>query len=452
MDKPTTLKEIWDVLIEKVEAEIGFAETELWIKPVKPLVLENGVLKIEVPNSVIYETIKTKYHSRLLAILRSAAGNEAQIKYSLNLDIPKKESDVSSIMPPPPKKQNIFHNFNPNYTFKTFIVGNSNRWAYSSAKAVAETPGTLNNPFFIYSQPGLGKTHLMHAIANEILGNNPHLKISYIPSESFVNEFITAIQKKDNHPDQFRQKYRNIDCLLLDDIQFLTGKDRSEEEFFYTFNTLSDSKKQIVITSDRPPRELALGQRLISRFFSGVVADIRFPELETRIAILRQKNDNFGFNLPEDIITFIAENIKESIRELEGALLTVGNYCLNMNIQPSIDKVVEIMKDHKFITSQDQEVVSIEKIQSVIANEYNLNTRDFKSSKRAETIAYPRQIAMYLATNLTDMSLEGIGKSFNKDHSTVVYAKKKIEQKIHEDAFFSAFINKLITKVKERGT
>ena len=451
MDNSKNLTEIWEKLLKEMDSEIGTEFTDLWIRPIKPLIIENHILTLEVPDSIIYENVKHKYHHKIVTFFKNQFNAEIEIKYSMSLDVPKRNEAPPSI----PVSSSIAtakksHNFNPNYTFQSFIVGMSNRWAYSSAEAVAKSPGMRYNPFFIYSQPGLGKTHLLHAIANEMLKNNPHAKITYIPSESFVNEYINALRRKDKSTDDFRQKYRSIDCLLLDDIQFLAGKDRSEEEFFYTFNHLSDSKKQIVVTSDRSPRELALGQRLISRFLSGVVADIRFPELETRIAILRQKNLTYGFDIPDDILTFIAENVKESIRELEGALLTVGNFFTNMNIQPSIDQVRHLMKKHKFINPEEEENIDVERIKSVVAKKYNINPKDFKSQKRMETIAYPRQIAMYLATVLTDMSLPSIGKSFNKDHSTVVYAKKKLEQKIHQDTYFSALINQLINEIKDR--
>ena len=448
MDNSENIKEIWEKILSKMDSEIGLELTDLWIRPIKPLFMDDNLLKIEVPDAIIYEKVKNRYEDKLINIVKDILQRDIIVNYSLSLDTPKppvkQEPPVRQVV-----RQETNPNFNPNYIFKTFIIGPSNRWAYSSAEAVAKTPGTLYNPFFIYSQPGLGKTHLLHAIAHEILNKDPQAKITYIPSENFVNEYISAIQSKTT--EKFRNKYRKLDCLLLDDIQFLAGKDKSEEEFFYTFNFLFDSKKQIVVTSDRPPRELSLGQRLISRFLSGVVADIRYPEVETRTAILRQKKDSLGFQIPDDVTTFIAENVKRSIRELEGALMTVGNYCINMNIQPSIDIVKDLIKDHKIAGDDEENSITVDSIKEVVAEKYGLNLKDFKSPRRGDAIAYPRQIAMYLVCNLTDLSLPEVGKEFNKDHSTVIYARTKIEKEIHKDPFFSELVNQLIKKIKTVG-
>jgi chromosomal replication initiator protein len=335
--------------------------------------------------------------------------------------------------------------FNPNYTFETFIEGASNRFAYASAVGISQNPGK-SNPFFIYSAPGLGKTHLLHGIANEMLKTNPSARIIYTASENFVNEYIETLQNKT--PETFRNKYRKLDCLLLDDIQFLIGKDRSEEEFFYTFNSLFESKKQIVVTSDRPPKELALSQRLVSRFLSGLAVDIKMPDLETRIAILRQKKELHKFIIPDDVITFIAEHVKKNIRELEGCLITVGNYCTNMRTQPTIDIVKEIIKDYISPGDQDDSRINIDLIKTVVADKYNLDLKDFKSPRRNEAIAFPRQVAMFLACDLTELSLPEIGAAFNRDHTTVMFARDKMKQLVHSDPYFNELINLLISKIK----
>ncbi|MEA3306700.1 MAG: chromosomal replication initiator protein DnaA, partial [Elusimicrobiota bacterium] len=385
---------------------------------------------------------------KIIKILKELTGRDITIKYSMSLEkvkpiVQQESPNIHQVSQPIQKNF-----FNPHFIFDSFVMGDSNRWAYSSAEAVAKNPGTLSNPFFIYSRPGLGKTHLLHAIANAMLKNNPHAKIVYSPGENFVNEYIEAIQTRSI--ETFRNKYRKLDCLLLDDIQFLAGKDRSAEEFFHTFNPLFDSKKQIVITSDRPPKELSLEERLVSRFLSGVVADITYPDIETRIAILRQKNESLQDKIPDDVLTFIAENLRKSIRELEGALLTVGNYCVNMAVQPSIDIVKQLIRDHKIAGHQEDEelVIDVDAIKKVVAEKYNIHLKDFKSQGRAENIAFPRQIAMYLACNLTDMSLPNIGSSFKKDHSTVIYARKKIEKEIEKDPFFNEVLNQLVKKLK----
>jgi len=320
VDNLTDIKSVWEELLKKLGSEVGSESIDLWIRPIKPLFIEDGTLKLEVPDSIIYNTVKQRYEEKIVSLLLTLTGKDLKINYSMSL-APSEPPPAAKPAPVQVALPSNYFSFNPNYTFESFIMGTSNRFAVASAEGVAKTPGQTN-PFFIYSAPGLGKTHLLHAIAHGIFKNNPGAKILYTASENFVNEYIDAVRGQAT--EQFRSKYRKLDCLLLDDIQFLVDKERSEEEFFYTFNSLFDSKKQVVVTSDRPPRELALGQRLISRFLSGVVADIKIPDFETRVAILRQKRDHHKYDIPDDIITFIAENVKKSIRELEGCLITVG--------------------------------------------------------------------------------------------------------------------------------
>ncbi|OGR43753.1 MAG: hypothetical protein A2X35_08785 [Elusimicrobia bacterium GWA2_61_42] len=439
------MKEVWQEVIKKLGLEIGAESIDLWVRPIKVILVEGDTLKLEVPDSIIYNTVKQRYEEKIVALIASLTGKELKINYSMSL--------APSEAPPPPKPAPVvqgplpanYFSFNPNYTFESFIMGTSNRFAHASAEGVAKTPGQTN-PFFIYSAPGLGKTHLLHAIAHGIFKNNSNAKILYTASENFVNEYIDAVRSQAT--EQFRSKYRKLDCLLLDDIQFLVDKERSEEEFFYTFNSLFESKKQIVVTSDRPPRELALGQRLISRFLSGVVADIKIPDFETRVAILRQKRDQHKYEIPDDVVTFIAENVKKSIRELEGCLITVGNFCSNMKIQPSIDAVKEIIKDHISDPEHEDKKVTVELIKNVVSDKYNIELKDFNTKKRSEVIAFPRQVAMYLACSLTEMSLNDIGDAFSRDHATVLYAKNKIGQMVQTDPYFNETLNQMITKIK----
>ncbi|MBI4657099.1 MAG: chromosomal replication initiator protein DnaA [Elusimicrobia bacterium] len=446
MDNTTIdIKNIWQKALEKMESEIGAESMDLWIRPLNPLIMEGDVLKLEVPDSVIYDKIKERYEELLIKNIRELLNKNIQIQYSMAIappDIPKPEPIIEAR----PVSPAVHTSLNPNYNFESFVVGPSNRFTYSSAESVAKNPGSLNsNPFFIYSQPGLGKTHILHAIGNEIIKNNPLAKVAYTPCENFVNEYISTLQNKTT--ENFRNKYRKLDCLLLDDIQFLIGKERSEEEFFYTFNSLFESKKQIVVTSDRSPKELTLGERLVSRFLSGLRADIKIPDFETRVAILRQKRDLYKFSVPDDVLVFIAENVKRSIRELEGCLITVGNYGVNMKIQLSIDVVKEVIRDH--ITSiEHDEKVSIDSIMNVVAEKFKVEIKDLKSQKRTEAIAFPRQIAMYIACEITDMSLPGIGEAFGKDHTTVMYARDKIKHQILNDPYNNALINELISKIK----
>ncbi|MDA8131518.1 MAG: chromosomal replication initiator protein DnaA [Elusimicrobia bacterium] len=443
MDNLTDIKDYWQEVLKKLGEEIGTEAVELWVRPIKPLFIEGDTLKLEVPDQIIYNTVKQRYEEKITSLLTSITGRALSINYSMSI--------APAEPPPPPKPQTAqqlppsYYSFNPNYTFESFIMGTSNRFAFASAESVSKAPGHAN-PFFIYSPPGLGKTHLLHAIAHSILKQNHSARILYTASENFVNEYIDAV--RGGATEQFRSKYRKLDCLLLDDIQFLVDKERSEEEFFYTFNSLFESKKQIVVTSDRPPRELALGQRLISRFLSGVVADIKIPDFETRVAILRQKRDQHKYDIPDDVITYIAENVKKNIRELEGCLITVGNYCSSMSIQPSIDSLKEIIKEHSGDHDLEEKKISIETIKRVVAEKYNVELKDFSSKKRNENIAFPRQVAMYLACEMTDMVLKDIGEAFAREHATVLHAKGKISHMVQTDPYFNEALNQIITKIK----
>jgi len=452
VDNSQDIKEIWPEILKKLEGEIGLDAVDLWLKPIKPLVMETDSLKLEVPDPVIYKTVKDRYEEQIIKTALSITGRMLTVNYSLSLasSEPKPAPKIEAVREEPRNRipgmgQTPAFAFNPNYTFETFIEGASNRFAYASAVGVSQNPGK-SNPFFIYSAPGLGKTHLLHGIANEMLKTNPSARIIYTASENFVNEYIETLQNKT--PETFRKKYRRLDCLLLDDIQFLGGKDRSEEEFFYTFNSLFESKKQIVVTSDRPPKDLSLSQRLVSRFLSGLAVDIKMPDLETRIAILRQKKEFHKYIIPDDVISFIAEHVKKNIRELEGCLITVGNYCTNMRTQPTIDIVKEIIKDYISPGDQDDSRINIDLIKTVVADKYNLDLKDFKSPRRNEAIAFPRQVAMFLACDLTELSLPEIGAAFNRDHTTVMFARDKMKQLVHSDPYFNELINLLISKIK----
>lgn len=444
------IKNLWADLLKKIETDIGPETVELWLKPVKPLLLEGETLKIEVPDSFVFETLRNRYESRILDILREVTGTDLKLEYSVPLSaaLPaKKPAPVIAAVSVQAQKDSScgYGILNPNYTFDSFVVGPSNRWAHATAEAVSKKPGYHYNPFFLYSPPGLGKTHLLHAIGNSILNQNPAAKILYTACEELVNEYIGSIQNKTS--DAFRNKYRRLDCLLLDDIQFLVGKAKSEEEFFYTFNSLFESKKQIVISSDRTPRELSLDQRLISRFLSGMVADIKTPDLETRIAILRKKKEAYKFLIPDDVLCYIAESVKKSIRELEGSLIRVEGYCTSHDTQATRDIVKDVLKD--VISHQEPEFkVGMDTIKKVVAEKYSLDVHDLKSQKRTEAISFPRQIAMYLACELTDLSLPAVGEAFGKDHTTVMYARDKIKQLLLSDPFFGENVNQLISRIK----
>ncbi|NLO92380.1 MAG: chromosomal replication initiator protein DnaA [Elusimicrobia bacterium] len=442
------LKALWADILSKLEKSAGQDDCEIWLKPVKPLVFENNLLKLEVPNQVFYETIHHRFEPAILAALKEIAGLDGGvIEYSISLGA-SSPSPVEYEQPQHPQQAPAVSKFttklNPTYNFEEFIEAPSNRLAYASAQAVTKKMGDRsNNPLVIYSRPGLGKTHLMHAIGNGILKSNPAFKVLYMSAEDFVNEYIESLQSKNT--ESFRNKYRNLDCFLVDDIQFVVGKAASEKEFFYTFNALFESGKQIVATSDRSPKELAVDERLSTRLYAGLVAEIKPPDIETRIAILRKKREVYNYTIPDDVIVFIGTMVKSSIRELEGCLIRLNNYCITHNSQPTVDIAKEVLSD---IIQSDKPAIDIDTIKKVVGKAYSIEIQDFKSPKRSEAIALPRQIAMYLADEMTEMSLTDIGKAFEKDHSTVVHARDKIKTLMNTDTFFNEKINHLIADIR----
>jgi len=329
---------------------------------------------------------------------------------------------------------------NPRFNFENFVVGSSNQFAHAAARAVAEKPYKAYNPLFIYGGVGLGKTHLMHAIAHHLISKNARIKICFISTESFMNEMITCI-RYDRMP-QFRNKYRNMDVLMVDDIQFLSDKERTQEEFFHTFNALYDARKQLVISSDRYPKEIQnLEERLRSRFEWGLLADIHPPDLETKVAILRKKAEIDGIRLPDEVNLFLANKIRSNVRELEGSLIKLGAYASLSGQEVSIDLAKEVLKD---FLDQKERVVTIEKIQKRVSEHFNVRVGDLKSKKRTQSIVFPRQIAMYLCRKLTEKSLPEIGKSFGgKDHTTVIHSCRNIESKIKADPDFGKALQKI---------
>ena len=335
---------------------------------------------------------------------------------------------------------------NSKYTFDTFVTGNSNRFAHAAALAVAAAPGKTYNPFFMYGGVGLGKTHLMHAIGHHILNTHPEMRVLYVSSEKFMNEMINSI--RDGNPELFRQKYRNIDVLLVDDIQFLTGKQSTQEEFFHTFNTLRDAEKQIILSSDRPPREVKnLEERLRSRFEWGLTTDIQAPDLETRIAILRKKSQLEKIDVPNDVLVYIAGRIDSNIRELEGALTKVIAYASLYNRPITTDLMTEALRD--VLPDGGKREISVAMIKEVVATYCNIKVEDLDSKKRNREIAYPRQVAMYLCRELTDTSLPKIGDIFNRDHTTVIHACEKIRADCETDTKVKNMVNELTERLQK---
>ncbi|MDE2039101.1 MAG: chromosomal replication initiator protein DnaA [Elusimicrobia bacterium] len=436
---------LWEASVAKLRGEIGEEQFELWLKTVQALKLENGILLLKVPNKFYSSYIRENFQKRLASPLRELAGTPVELEYEVSRDLravlpasdPVPEASAQSDFP--------LSELNPRYTFSSFVTGDSNRFACATAEAIAKKPGMQYNPYFIYGGVGLGKTHLMHAIGNAIRHDYPRARVLYTTSEQFVNDFIKSLQ---SNPDEFRAKYRSLDCLLIDDIQFLIAKDRSEQEFFHTFNSLFDAKKQLVISSDRSPKEMAPSeQRLISRFEWGVVADVKAPDLETRIAILRKKADTEGFYVPDGVIEFVASAVRTNIRQLEGSLIRLKAFASMTGSELTVEQAREILKDS--LSTEDAPPVRVETIQNAVAYKYSVDVRDLKGQQRTASIALPRQLAMYLCCVMTDLSLKEIGRAFGgKDHTTVMHARDKIAKQVEADPFILEAINRLQANIK----
>ncbi len=444
--KIASAAELWLQAMDRLRLEIGEENADLWLKPVEAVALDGGVLTLKVPNKFFSDGIKERYQKRLIAVFRELAESEIGLDFRIEKDLTRVLPSSDPVPEASPQSDFALTDLNPRYTFENFVIGESNRLARATAESIAKSPGTQYNPYVIYGGVGLGKTHLMHAIGNAIRRQHPKARVLYTTSEQFVNEYIGAVQN--NALEAFRAKYRSLDCLLIDDIQFLIAKERSEQEFFHTFNSLFDSRKQIVVSSDRSPKEMTpLEQRLISRLEWGFVADIKPPDLETRIAILRKKAEIEQFTVPDDVILYVASSIKTNVRSLEGSLIRLKAFQSMTGAPLSVDDARDILKDT--IVNDDSNPVRAETVQRVVALKYSVEVKDIKGHQRTASIALPRQVAMYLCCVMTEMSSTDIGRAFGgKDHSTVLHARKKIEKKIEEDPFFLELVNKLQADIK----
>ncbi|QIR31338.1 Chromosomal replication initiator protein DnaA [Bacillus velezensis] len=396
--------------------------------------LAGDTLTITAPNEFARDWLESRYLHLIADTIYELTGEELSVKFVIpqNQDeenfLPKPQVKKAAKEEPSDFPQSML---NPKYTFDTFVIGSGNRFAHAASLAVAEAPAKAYNPLFIYGGVGLGKTHLMHAIGHYVIDHNPSAKVVYLSSEKFTNEFINSI--RDNKAVDFRNRYRNVDVLLIDDIQFLAGKEQTQEEFFHTFNTLHEESKQIVISSDRPPKEIpTLEDRLRSRFEWGLITDITPPDLETRIAILRKKAKAEGLDIPNEVMLYIANQIDSNIRELEGALIRVVAYSSLINKDINADLAAEALKD--IIPSSKPKVITIKEIQRIVGQQFNIKLEDFKAKKRTKSVAFPRQIAMYLSREMTDSSLPKIGEEFGgRDHTTVIHAHEKISKLLIDD-------------------
>ena len=440
------LPQVWEKTLNIIKPELTEVSFTTWIKPVEPVSLKNNKITLGVSNTFAKDILVSRYTTLIANAFKQITSNKYEVEFivlSKEGSSPFKErnnSDMSS-----PAEVSSLTNLNPKYTFDTFVIGNSNRFAHAASVAVAESPSKAYNPLFIYGGVGLGKTHLMHAIGDYILQNNPKTKVVYVSSETFTNELINSI--RDDRNVDFRNRYRTMDVLLIDDIQFIAGKERTQEEFFHTFNTLHESNKQIIISSDRPPKEIpTLEDRLRSRFEWGLIADIQPPDLETRIAILRKKAQMENIEVPNEIMVHIAKKIQSNIRELEGALIRIIAYSSLTNNEITVELASEALKE-LFSTKARQ--LNVDLIKETISGQFNIKMEDFNSRKRTRAISYPRQIAMYLCRELTDLSLPKIGEEFGgRDHTTVLHAYDKITKDIEEDIAFKEKIEAIIKELK----
>lgn len=440
----TAAEKIWGAAQHQLRSMLNPEIYRLWFAPLQATGLEGEVLTLEVANDFCEVWLKENYLGLILEVLADSSGLPLKVKFHVNPNCiaitrpgtkPAEEAPLGASLTEPDgneiggaAKAAIF---NPRNTFDTFVVGNNNTFAHAAALAVAQCPGKSYNPLFVYGGVGLGKTHLLHAIGHHVVNHKKGARVTYLSSEKFTNEFIDAIQN--NQLVRFRKKYRQTDVFLIDDIQFLAGKERIQEEFFHTFNTLHEAHKQIVLTCDRTAAEiLGLEQRLVSRFEWGLVTDLQPPDIETRLAILRKKEKMLGVELAEDILNFLAQRIRTNIRRLEGALVRVASFSSLTGKRLNLDVAENLLRE--VLHEEGRYTISIEAIQKKVAEHFDIRLADMTSKRRPENIAFPRQIAMHLSRQLTDSSLHTIGEAFGgRDHGTVLHADRLVKDRMSVD-------------------
>lgn len=436
-----SFNEAWGIICDYIKTRITEVAYSTWISRIEPIKLDfdNGTAVLLVPNEFHRQTLTRCYLQLLQQAFEEIFGSGIDIKFTIADEVDYKKDDDFDY-----DSTDVSYDL----TFDTFIVGSSNKFAHAASLAVAANPAGTYNPLFIYGNSGLGKTHLLYAIQNDIKANNPNTRIVYIKGDDFTNELIDSIKMANNS--EFRQKYRKADVLLVDDVQFIGGKESTQEEFFHTFNTLYEAKKQIVLTSDRPPKEIqTLEDRLKTRFESGLIADIQPPDFETRIAIVKRKAELLQFDIPDDVNAYIATKLKSNIRQLEGVVKKLRAKSLLTGEKPTITSVQESISD---ILNNDQPPpLTVEKVIEEVARTYNVTSDDIRSSKRNSNISKARQVAIYVVREVTQMSLDTIGKEFgNRDHSTIVYANQKIADTITKDSKLKSTVEDIIKNVRNR--
>jgi len=428
---------IWKQVLSRLEQVVDRTEYISWFSPTRFLAQRGDIIDVSVPSQRFVDEIRDRFGNQIRSALSEISPDRVQVQFVVQGD-----ANIDNVVLPQvaPRDELPAAVFNPRYRFSTFVVGNSNQLAYAASLSIAENPSGSFNPLFIYGGAGLGKTHLIQAIGQQIKSKTPNTKVVYMSADSFVTELITSIRY--DKMQSFRDRYRSVDALLLDDIQFLAGKERTQEEFFHTFNALYEAQKQIVFTSDAPPKEIpTLEERLRSRFEWGLIADIQPPDLETKVAIIRKKAEEKKIDLPHDVALFIAERVRSNIRELEGHLNRVTAFASLTGHRINIDLAKEALKD---LLSKDNKPITPTEILRVVSAHYGLKVTDIKSKNNSKTIAFPRQVAMYMCKDLTDLSYPEIGKLFNnKHHSTVMYSVERIEDMMQDDTQLARTIEML---------
>ena len=440
------MRELWKQVINNLRIEIKEETYEMWFKPIEPIKMENNTLQLSVPNKFFVKWLGEKYQESLEKKVQEITGENIRLEF-ISQEKEKENAFSPEMIPEEEPSRYGLGSFNPKYSFQNFVIGQSNHFAHAAAKAVAQEPGRAYNPLFIYGGVGLGKTHLLHAVGQEIKRKQPKFLVLYITSEKLTNEFIDALQNRTTM--EFRTKYRTLDVLLIDDIQFIAGKEMMQQEFFHLFNSLYESRKQIILTADCSPKDLKpLEERLQSRFQWGVVADIQSPDIETRVAILKKKAENEHFAVSDEVLYLIASKIKSNIRIMEGALIGIAAYSSLTGKELNMERAKEYLKT--LITEEEDMPVNLEKIQQVVARHYTITQKEMISRRRNDAVAFPRMLAMYLARTLTTHSTTEIGVKFGgRDHATVMYACNRIQKQIHQDPFFNQLVNKIIKDIKE---
>jgi chromosomal replication initiator protein len=446
------IQDKWEEILEylKLEHCVTDVSYKTWLLPLKVYSVRNNLITISIDDKMIgpdsKNFISRKYGIPLKVAIAEIMNENYDLEFVLESQIEPSQKK-NELLNKNKNLKNGLSFLNPRYTFDTFVVGANNNLAHAASLAVAESPAEIYNPLFIYGGVGLGKTHLMHSIAHYILEQNPNSKVMYVTSEKFTNELIESIRNVNTSPTEFREKYRNIDVLLIDDIQFIIGKESTQEEFFHTFNTLHESKKQIIISSDKPPKDiLTLEERLRSRFEWGLTVDIQPPDYETRMAILKKKEELDGLQIDNEVMKYIATNVKSNIRELEGALTKIVALSRLKKKEVNVTLAEEALKD--LISPDSKKKLTPELIIDIIAEHFTITTSDIYSVNKSRNIAYPRQVAMYLCRKLTDLSLADIGKLMgNRDHTTILHGIDKVDTNIKKDPTMQNTIDVLMKKI-----